>query len=85
MRIGPVLTWFSSSGVEAHMVVNETFEPWGICCNDNDDIIVTDHNNHKVLVSFTLRFSLSVFTSIINNVQEVDLAKFFVGCALSCK
>ena len=52
MRIGPVLTWFSSSGIESHMVVNETFEPWGICCNGNDDIIVTDHNNHKILVSY---------------------------------
>ena len=52
MRIGPVLTWFSSSGVEAHMTVNDTFEPWGICCNGKDDIIVTDHNNHKVLVCY---------------------------------
>ena len=52
LRIGPVLTWFSSGGVVGapHVTVNETFEPWGICCNSKDDILVTDHNNHKVLV-----------------------------------
>ena len=50
LRIGPVLTWFGSNGVEANTKVNETFEPWGICCDKFDNIIVTDHNNHKIQV-----------------------------------
>ena len=53
-RIGPVLTWFGSNGVESNSKVNESYEPWGICCDSRDNVIVTDHNNHKVQVRFSI-------------------------------
>ncbi|XP_066923887.1 E3 ubiquitin-protein ligase TRIM71-like [Clytia hemisphaerica] len=50
LRIGPVLTWFGSNGVESNGKINEAYEPWGICCNSRDQVIVTDHNNHKIQI-----------------------------------
>jgi len=61
LKIGPVLTWFGSHGVETNTKLNETYEPWGICCDADDNIVVTDHNNHKIQVNILPLLSMNYF------------------------
>ncbi|XP_065647014.1 E3 ubiquitin-protein ligase TRIM71 [Hydra vulgaris] len=49
-KIGPMLTKFGSGGVTSSLAKDDSYEPWGLVCNKDGDIIVTDHSNHKVQV-----------------------------------
>lgn len=48
LKIGPLLTKFGSGGVINQKEDDEKYEPWGIVCDIKGNILVTDHNNHKV-------------------------------------
>ncbi|XP_057317711.1 E3 ubiquitin-protein ligase TRIM71-like [Hydractinia symbiolongicarpus] len=48
-KIGPMLTQFGSGGVISSVKNNDNYEPWGVVCDKDGNILVTDHNNHKVL------------------------------------
>ena len=49
-KIGPLLTQFGSAGILLTTKNDDSYEPWGITCNREGNIIVTDHNNHKIQV-----------------------------------
>ena len=49
-KIGPLLTKFGSAGVIGASKNDDYYEPWGVVCNKNGSIIVTDHNNHCIQV-----------------------------------
>lgn len=53
-RIGPMLTKFGAGGVGGNGKA-DTYEPWGIICDNEDRLIATDHNNHKIQVSINRR------------------------------
>lgn len=48
LKIGPLLTKFGSGGIINHKEDDENYEPWGIVCDHRGNILVTDHNNHKI-------------------------------------
>ena len=55
-----MLLKFSAHGVLGKSKGNEdSFEPWGIASNDSGSIVVTDHNNHQILVRIKLIDSVS--------------------------
>lgn len=50
-KTGPMLLKFGSHGVLGQSKINDdNFEPWGIASNGSGLIVVTDHNNHHILV-----------------------------------
>ena len=51
LKIGPLLTKFGSGGVINPKEDDDNYEPWGIVCDNKGNILVSDHNNHKIQVS----------------------------------
>ncbi|XP_065070731.1 E3 ubiquitin-protein ligase TRIM71-like [Rhopilema esculentum] len=47
-RVGPMLLKFGSKGVLGQNN-DENFEPWGVAVDQSGTIIVSDHNNHRIL------------------------------------
>ena len=52
-RVGPMLLKFGSAGIAGQSTGNDDYyEPWGVTTDQNGLIIVTDHHNHRIQVTF---------------------------------
>ena len=50
-KVGQLLTKFGSAGIGG-LKNDENYEPWGVACDVNGNIVVSDHNNHKIQVVY---------------------------------
>lgn len=79
-KIGPMLTQFGSGGVISSVKNNDNYEPWGVVCDKDGNILVTDHNNHKVLVSHSCwKFQCCLFLVIYRSIKLFITRAFFVA------